>query len=82
MNQKTAKLFRYFVKHSGDAKLAAVLQGAWPFATHKQKGKVTTWMKKVVVSMMAVKDMRKKHEEMIKHQQVARNMDILKGFST
>jgi hypothetical protein len=54
VNEKQAKLLRYFSKHTGDIKLAAITQAAWDRMPAKAKGRVTTWMKKVIVTMMAV----------------------------
>jgi len=82
MNEKQAKLIRYFVKHTGDVKLAKMTIAAWPRMHAKARGKVSTWMKKVIVTMMAIRDERKKQEEKAKLAQMTANMEILKGFAS
>ncbi len=70
MRQSTAKLFRYYEKHTKNHALLKTLKSEWPYATHKQKGQITTWMKKVVVSVIHVKQAR-----------LERNLDTLQGFT-
>lgn len=73
MNAKQAKLLRYFEKASGDTVLANKLRLGWPTLTNKRKGQLTTWLKKVVVTMMKIKELRAK-------QTFDRNAEVLKGF--
>jgi hypothetical protein len=80
VNEKQAKLMRYFVKCTGDMKLAAMTMAAWPNMHHRAKGKVTHWMRKVIATMLAIKDERKKYEERQKIARAAANLDVLKGF--
>lgn len=58
MNEKQAKLIRYFVKATGQAELGAHIKRGWPYTTPKAKGKVTTWMKKMIVTMLELKKVR------------------------
>lgn len=81
MNQKQVKLLRYFTKHTGDIQLAARVKDGWPHMTARAKGKVTTWMKKVIVTMMALKNERDKHEAKKKVLMEASNLEVLKGFA-
>ena len=76
MNEKQAKLLRYFVKNTGKAQLqmAAAFKMGWPTLNHKKKGKLTKWLKEAIVTGMAVK--KQMQEDQIKH-----NIDVLKGFS-
>jgi hypothetical protein len=80
MNEKQAKLMRYFVKHTRDMKLAALTMAAWPHMNHKAKGKITRWMRTVCATMQAIKDERKKRQEQEKIARAAANLDVLKGF--
>lgn len=75
MNEKQAKLLRYFVKHSGDLVLAGQLKAKWSELNHRQKGNITTWLKKVIVTMMHVSQEKKR--ELLAH-----NKKVLDGFCT
>jgi len=81
VNEKQAKLLRYFLKHTGDTKLYKLTRAAWPHMPAKARGKVSTWMKKVIVTMMAIKDARAKQEQQAKLAQMSANMEVLKGFT-
>jgi hypothetical protein len=74
MNEKQVKLLRYFVKQSGDIKMAALIKSRWPSFDHKKKGQLTGWLKRVVVTLMSIKEEQKRKT-------VARNMAVVKGFS-
>lgn len=54
MNEKSVKLLRYFAKHTGDIKFAGSIKVRWDTFDHKKKGRLTTWMKRVIVTMMHV----------------------------
>lgn len=73
MNTKQVKLLRYFCKATGDLKLAAGIKQTWPNMTHEKRGKVSSWMKRVIMTLRAVadEDRRKK---------LSSNLEILKGF--
>ena len=73
MNEKQVKLLRYFAKHSGDIQLAGAAKVMWDTMSHKKKGQLTRWMKKVIVTMMAVADAKKK-------QQLEANKKALENF--
>jgi hypothetical protein len=80
MNEKQAKLVRYFVKHTHDFGVGKSIINSWPRMNAKAKGKVTTWMKKVIVTMMAIKDLDKKREVQAKLARTKSNLEVLKGF--
>lgn len=81
MNEKQVKLLRYFRKHTGDHARANQIQSIFDLADHKTKGKITTWLKKVVVTMMAVKKAQDKRKELEKHIRADSNLKILEGFA-
>jgi len=74
MNEKQAKLLRYFERASGDLTTAKAARVGWHTLSHKRKGKLTRWLKKVVVTMLHVKSETKKA-------QLSKNLEVLKGFS-
>ncbi len=80
MNAKNAKLVRYFVKQTRDIQMGAKIITQWPYLTHKAKGQISSWMKRVTVALMAVKDSQKRHEAQRRAMISARNLDVLKGF--
>lgn len=73
VNEKQAKLLRYFTKYTGQAKTAHQLRKIWPHMDHKSKGKVSKWLKRLVVINMHVQ----KHA---KTQRAAQNASVLAGF--
>ena len=81
MNEKQVKLLRYFIKYTGDIQLAARAKQAWPHLDHKTKGRITKWMKKAIVTLMAIKDEKAKYEARKRAEQKANNLNILKGFA-
>lgn len=80
MNEKQVKLLRYFIKYTNDYQVAAGIRRAWSSLDHKARGKLSTWLKKVVVTMMHVSDENKKYQQKIRAAQAARNLEVLKGF--
>lgn len=60
MNERQVKLLRYFAKSTGDLALAGAAKAHWDTLDHRKKGKLTAWMKKVIVTMMAVTAEKKK----------------------
>jgi hypothetical protein len=74
MNEKQAKLLRYFVKNTGQLKMATAFKIGWPTLNHKKKGKLTRWLKHSTVIAM---QMNKTTKEI----QKAQNLDTLKGFT-
>lgn len=82
MNEKQNKLLRYFVRHTGDVQLALSIFNSWPSLDHKAKAKISGWLKRVVVTMMHVKDQRLRYEEGRRAAQNLRNMEILKEFTS
>lgn len=74
VSEKQAKLLRYFTKHTGDIQLAARVKNAWPHMTTKARGKISTFMKKTIVTLMAISDERKKRATLA-------NLNVLKGFA-
>lgn len=75
MNERQAKLLRYFVKHTGQLKMATVFKMGFDKLNHKKKGKLSKWIKQSIVLSMAVRKEQKK-------QQLATNLDTLKSFSS
>jgi hypothetical protein len=74
MNEKQAKLLRYFVKNTGQLKMATAFKIGWPTLNHKKKGKLTRWLKNATVTAM---EMKKLH----KQAQTQANLDTLKSFT-
>lgn len=52
MNQKQAKLLRYFAKHGGNPQTVKALQKSFDLADAKTKGKITAFLKTVIVTRM------------------------------
>lgn len=73
MNEKQAKLVRYFVKYTRDLKLGAEIKTVWPHMNHKMKGRTARWMKRVIVTIMGLNDQAKKAK-------LLSNLEVLKGF--
>lgn len=74
MNEKQAKLLRYFVKNTGQLKLATAFRIGFDTLNHKKKGKLTRWIKEATVTAMAMREQQKKA-------QAQANLDTLKGFT-
>lgn len=74
MNEKQVKLLRYFVKHSKQLQTAGQIKAMWPYMDHKTKGKTTKFLKKVIVTNMAVQAAKAKARAM-------HNESVLKGFT-
>ncbi len=82
MNEKQAKLLRYFIKYTHDYPLANGLRKSWKSLDHRAKRKITSWLKRVVVTLIHVADERKKYETRQKALKNSRNLEILKGFAS
>jgi hypothetical protein len=54
VNEKQRKLLRYFVKYTGKQETADKLIQVFDLADHKTKGKITSWLKRTVVTIMAI----------------------------
>jgi hypothetical protein len=77
MNEKQVKLLRYFAKHTRDLQLAGAAKVKWDTLDHKKKGKLTKWLKRVIVTMMTVEKAQKARKiEAIK----ASNKNVLDNF--
>lgn len=74
MNEKQAKLLRYFVKHTGQIKMAAAFKIGFDKLNHKKKGKLTKWLKTTIVTAMALQEHERK-------QHLAQNLKTLEGFT-
>lgn len=73
MNEKQAKLLRYFVKNTGQLKMATAFKIGWKTLNHKKKGKLTTWLKEATVTAMAIKKAQAEQKKVA-------NLNMLKGL--
>lgn len=73
MNEKQSKLLRYFERWTGDKRQAAAIRKVFDLADHKTKGKITKFLKTVIVTRMA-------QEKLAKQAQRERNLQVLAGF--
>lgn len=60
MNKKQAKLLRYYEKYTGNLAQAHKIRKVFDQADHKTKGKITNWLKHMVVMAMAVEQANEK----------------------
>lgn len=74
VNEKQAKLLRYFVKNTGQLKMAHAFKIGWPTLNHKKKGKLTKWIETAIVTSMELTKLQKM-------QQLKTNLDTLKSFA-
>ncbi len=74
MNEKQAKLLRYFVKHTGQLKMAAAFKIGFQKLSHKKKGKLTRWIKQAIVTDIQLKQIHREAKAQA-------NRETLKGFS-
>lgn len=74
MNEKQAKLLRYFVKNTDQLKMATAFKIGWSTLNHKKKGKLTKWLKHTTVTAMEMKKLGQQA-------QLQANLETLKGFS-
>lgn len=75
MNEKQVKLLRYFVKNTGQMKMAHAFILGFDTLNHKKKGKLTKWLKHATVTAMEMKKLQKKA-------QTQANLDTLKSFTS
>lgn len=80
MNEKQAKLLRYYLRYTGDLALVKQLESNWSQIPARKKGRITRWLKKVIVTMMHVKNEKTKYDTQKKAGLALRNMEVLKGF--
>lgn len=80
MNEKQRKLVRYFVTNTGDRQRAKQIELVFDLADHRTKGKITKWLKGVVVMMLAVKQAKAAKDKIQAQQRLDNNLKTLENF--